>query len=63
MSSPRCQERYYPEWSSRGMRPVDCMNRASWRMTGTTSKTGTLLCGVHKNRYERNFPHRTYMRL
>jgi hypothetical protein len=32
-------------------------------MTGTTSKTGTLLCGVHKNRYERNFPHRTYMRL
>ncbi len=45
------------------MRSVRCENRAIWRMTGTPGKEGMLLCGIHKNRYERNFPDRTYTRI
>lgn len=64
--NPKCQEHYYPEWSSRGMRAVDCLYRASWRMTGIPQSLGVtsmLLCGTHKSRYQRNFPERTYTRL
>lgn len=63
-----CQERYYPEWSSRGIRSVACENKARWKMyeprLENGRKTGLFdvkfLCGVHKRKYNKNFPERTF---
>lgn len=60
MNTERCRERYYPPWSSRGMRAVDCQHPAKWLMGGMLSGRTVPLCGTHKNRYARVFPERTY---
>lgn len=47
-----CTERYYPEWSSRGMRAVRCTRPAKATLVEPNGLSRRI-CGVHVRRYER----------
>jgi hypothetical protein len=49
----RCTETYYPSWSSRGIRGVDCSRPAKAMLTEPGGWTTRRLCGIHANRYAR----------
>ena len=45
-----CTERYYPEWSSRGMRAVRCTRPAKATLVEPDG-THRRVCGVHRRVY------------
>lgn len=50
---PTCEERYYPQWSSRGMRGVDCTRPAKFEawVNPYSDPYWKRLCGVHVKAY------------
>lgn len=45
-----CTQIYWPEWNSRGIRPVRCTRPARWVVT-TPYGTAADTCGIHARGY------------
>lgn len=43
----KCEVRYYPAWSSRGMRAVECQHRAKFTVVDPPGWSAEHVCGVH----------------
>ena len=56
---PACEEHYYPEWSSRGMRVVICGRPAkveAWTRPYSEEPAWAPKCGIHARLYKQTRP-------